>query len=244
MKAASTCVFRFLHDRVQQAAYSLIPEEEKDLTHLRIGRLLWAHIPPEKLEEDIHSVVNQLNMGYKLITDPQERWNAGLLNYSAGKKACSATAYLAAVKYLDTAVYLLAGELHEEDFLETGGGESKNQEKENKDEQQKEVEKDNGGEEDQGREKGREGLLDCRDDEHRKETMAIVLQTATAHYLSIDFDGAKRLCQVCITEWFCPQLANVFFLFSCFCAMQRARLKRRQFIYFRCNSTYKKYVIE
>jgi len=199
VKAASTCVFRFLHDRVQQAAYSLIPEEEKDLTHLRIGRLLWAHIPPEKLEEDIHSVVNQLNMGYKLITDPQERWKAGLLNFSAGKKACSATAYLAAVKYLDTAVYLLAGELNEEDYLERNNKENKEEE------QQKEEEKEKGGEEVQEREKGGEGVLNCWDNEHRKETMAIVLQTATAHYLSIDFDGAKRLCQVRINKRFCPQ---------------------------------------
>jgi len=45
--------YRFLHDRVQEAAYSLIPEELRAGAHLRIGRLLAAHTPPEKLEEGI-----------------------------------------------------------------------------------------------------------------------------------------------------------------------------------------------
>src|SRR2546430_15680932 len=44
-------VYRFVHDRVQEAAYSLIPADLRAASHLRIGRLLAAHTPPEKREE-------------------------------------------------------------------------------------------------------------------------------------------------------------------------------------------------
>src|SRR5262249_56638498 len=55
--------YRFIHDRVQEAAYALIPEEGRAAAHLRIGRLLAAHTPPEKREEAIFELVNQLNRG-------------------------------------------------------------------------------------------------------------------------------------------------------------------------------------
>ena len=63
--------YRFLHDRVQEAAYSLIPQELRNEAHLRIGRLLFARTPREKWEDKIFEIVNQFNR-CPLITSPRE----------------------------------------------------------------------------------------------------------------------------------------------------------------------------
>ena len=68
--------YRFLHDRVQEAAYALVPERERCREHLRIGRLLVAHTPPERRDETIFEIVNQLNRGATLMTSPDEREQA------------------------------------------------------------------------------------------------------------------------------------------------------------------------
>ena len=112
--------YRFIHDRVQEAAYSLIPEESRAETHLRIGRLLVAHTPPEKREEAIFEIVNQLNRGVALITSRDEREQLAELNLIAGKRAKASTAYASALKYLTTGVGLLPDDawerLHELKF--------------------------------------------------------------------------------------------------------------------------------
>jgi PAS domain S-box-containing protein len=92
--------YRFLHDRVQEAAYSLIPHELRAEAHLRIGRLLAANIPPEKLEEGIFEIVNQLNRGSHLIMSDVERVRLAELNFVAGRRAKMSTAYASALKYL------------------------------------------------------------------------------------------------------------------------------------------------
>ena len=92
--------YRFIHDRIQEAAYSLVPESLRAKEHLRIGRLLAAHTPPEKREEAIFEIVNQLNRGAALITSPEEREHLAEFNLTAGKRAKAATAYASALTYL------------------------------------------------------------------------------------------------------------------------------------------------
>ena len=104
----SSISYKFLHDRVQQAAYSLIPESDKKQLHLRIGKLLLKHIPSEKREENIFDIVNQLNIGVESIAHPSEREELIKLNLIAGKKAKAATAYEAAVRYLNVGLQLLS----------------------------------------------------------------------------------------------------------------------------------------
>jgi PAS domain S-box-containing protein len=100
-------VYRFVHDRVQEAAYSLVAAEQRAAAHLRIGRLLAAHTPPEKREEAIFEIVNQLNRGAELITARDEREQLAELNLAAGKRAKASTAYASALTYLVVGAALL-----------------------------------------------------------------------------------------------------------------------------------------
>ncbi|MBD1849460.1 AAA family ATPase [Leptolyngbya sp. ST-U4] len=99
--------FRFLHDRVQQAAYALIDQSFKQATHLQIGRLLWQNTSSETLSEKIFEIVDHLNLGIELVTDPVERDRISQLNLIAGQKAKIAMAYVAAVEYLQAGIELL-----------------------------------------------------------------------------------------------------------------------------------------
>jgi len=100
--------YRFLHDRVQQAAYFLIPESQKQSTHLKIGRLLLRNTPVEEQEEKIFDIVNQLNIAVELIDQELERNQLAQLNLTAGRKAKASTAYAAALRYLAIGLELLA----------------------------------------------------------------------------------------------------------------------------------------
>jgi PAS domain S-box-containing protein len=99
--------YRFLHDRVQEAAYSIIPRELRSAAHLRIGMLLAAHTPAAKREEAIFEIVNQLNRGSHLITSVNDRERVAELNLIAGRRAKTSTAYDSALKYLKAGRSLL-----------------------------------------------------------------------------------------------------------------------------------------
>ncbi|HSF75986.1 MAG TPA: serine/threonine-protein kinase PknK, partial [Microcoleus sp.] len=99
--------YRFLHDRVQQAAYSLIPDSQKKQTHLKIGFLLLNSTPPSEIGENIFDIVNQLNMGVEFITNQEKRNELANFNLIAGKKAKSSAAYEPALKYFNLGLELL-----------------------------------------------------------------------------------------------------------------------------------------
>ncbi len=102
--------YRFIHDRVQEAAYASIPDGQRAEAHLRIGRLMAARTPPEKRDEAIFEIVNQLNRGLSLITSVDEREQLAELNLTAGRRAHASTAYASALRYFITGRDLLAEE--------------------------------------------------------------------------------------------------------------------------------------
>ncbi|WNG27395.1 AAA family ATPase [Cystobacter fuscus] len=102
--------YRFLHDRLQQAAHSLLSEAEREAVHLRIGRLLLESLSPEQLRESLFDVVSQLNAGMALMEDPAERHQLARLNAEAGDKARAAVALPRAISYFSTAFTLIPGD--------------------------------------------------------------------------------------------------------------------------------------
>lgn len=115
-QSTASIPYKFLHDRVQQAAYSLILEAEKKSVHLQIGHLLWKNAQANELDENIFNIVNQLNEGAELITKQLEKDELAKLNLQAGKKSKVSTAYAPALKYVESGLKLLASNSWDEQY--------------------------------------------------------------------------------------------------------------------------------
>jgi predicted ATPase/GAF domain-containing protein/anti-anti-sigma regulatory factor len=99
--------FRFVHDRVQQAAYLLIEEGQRQRVHLSIGRLMRERMGRAERDEGLFDVVEHLNFGAPLINDPDERRELAALNLEVGRKAHGAAAYEAAAGYFKAGMSVL-----------------------------------------------------------------------------------------------------------------------------------------
>lgn len=105
--------YKFAHDRVQEAAYALIPEEARAEAHLRIGRLLVAHTPVAQRQQAIFEIVNQLNRGASLVSLQSERELLAELNLIAGQRAKASTANSSALSYLSAGAEMLGDDCWE-----------------------------------------------------------------------------------------------------------------------------------
>ena len=99
--------YKFLHDRVQQAAYSLILDEQKQSIHLKIGQLLLQVIPKIEREGRVFEIVNQFNIGISLIEAETEKTQVAELNLIAAQKSKKSTAYVDAMRYIQNGISLL-----------------------------------------------------------------------------------------------------------------------------------------
>jgi predicted ATPase len=99
--------YKFLHDRIQQAAYTLIPEEHRAEVHLRIGRVLLASMTADELAEHLFEVVNQFSRGAALLIDRDEKAQVATIDLRAGRKAKASAAFASACVYLAAGMALL-----------------------------------------------------------------------------------------------------------------------------------------
>jgi PAS domain S-box-containing protein len=102
--------YKFLHDRIQQAAYALISQEQRAEVHLRIGRALLAGMPEDQLAENLFDVANQFNRSAARLIDPGEKAQVASIELRAGRKAKASTAYASACVYLAAGMALIGSD--------------------------------------------------------------------------------------------------------------------------------------
>ncbi|WP_224245439.1 trifunctional serine/threonine-protein kinase/ATP-binding protein/sensor histidine kinase [Hyalangium gracile] len=108
--------YEFLHDRVQEAAYSLSSEDARKRLHLRIGRLLLEQTPEAQRDAHIFEIVHQLDLATELIDSPEERERLARLNLVAGLRAKRSSAYKEALRYLQVGTSLLREDCWERQY--------------------------------------------------------------------------------------------------------------------------------
>ena len=101
--------FRFVHDRVQQAAYELLSEEARKAFHLRIGRWLEQNVPAEAFETAVGLIVDELNRAADQLPEA-ETIRLADLNDRAGRRARGTVAYASALGYFQAGLRLLPAE--------------------------------------------------------------------------------------------------------------------------------------
>jgi len=98
---------KFLHDRMLQAAYESLNEQERQQAHLRIGRMLLQHYPEAERSQELFAIIGQLNLGLALINDNGEKYQLAQLNLHAAKQAKHASVWDAALRYAYIGIELL-----------------------------------------------------------------------------------------------------------------------------------------
>ena len=99
--------YKFVHDRIHAAAYSLISDAAKSAVHLSIGQYWLNQTKPDRREDLLFDIVNQLNKGISPSDSPEERSKIAELNLSAGQKAKRSAAYQIALNYLNQGIQIL-----------------------------------------------------------------------------------------------------------------------------------------
>ena len=72
--------YRFLHDSVQQAAYSSMSEDERKKLHLKIGRILLKELSEPELADRVFEVSGHFNQSCQVYENQEERLKDQLNN--------------------------------------------------------------------------------------------------------------------------------------------------------------------
>ncbi len=105
--SAESGSFKFLHDRVQQAAYALIAQKEKQTVHLQIGQALLKQYVPGKRDALLFDIVHHLNLARRAKDKWKDRSQLAELNLEAGRQARAASAFEQALEYFTLGLDLI-----------------------------------------------------------------------------------------------------------------------------------------
>lgn len=108
--------YKFLHDKVQYAAYSQIDEETKKSVHLKIGQLILDNTPPDKIDGRIFDITHHLNIGAECIVNQEDKKKLAHFNLLAGKKAQNSTSYAIAFEYNKKGIQMLDDNVWTDDY--------------------------------------------------------------------------------------------------------------------------------
>jgi PAS domain S-box-containing protein len=100
--------FKFVHDRIQQAVYSMISEDEKYVIHLQLGQLYLKNCSDLNNSEQLFEIVRQLNAGSSIIIDEAKKVKLAELNLKAGIMAKKSSAYSSSYAYFNKGIKLLS----------------------------------------------------------------------------------------------------------------------------------------
>ena len=111
--------YKFAHDRIQQATYSLIPEENKLQVHHKVGKLLLSKLNTEEKELQVFDLVFHLNKSINLLETDEVKKEVASLNLIAGKKAKNSSAYQTSLSFYERIPQLLGDENWDDDYAFT-----------------------------------------------------------------------------------------------------------------------------
>ncbi|MES9969987.1 MAG: AAA family ATPase [Candidatus Thiodiazotropha sp.] len=114
--ANARITYKFQHDRIQQAAYSLIPEESRGVIHYQIGKHILLNSEAEDIDNNLFDIVGHLNQGIELIQDEKEKYELAEMNLKSGIKAKNSTAYHQATEFLIYGIRLLPGDAWDKNY--------------------------------------------------------------------------------------------------------------------------------
>lgn len=99
--------YRFLHDRVRHAAYSLLSENARTAVHLELARFLLSSTPEATIDDNIFDIVNQYMLGIGGVSSREERFRVARLALRSSRKAKASAAFEPALRYSMTGIKLL-----------------------------------------------------------------------------------------------------------------------------------------
>ncbi len=109
--------YKFQHDRIRETSYSFITDDERPVLHNRIGRIIFnSSADGINFRNNLFHIVDQMNLGSKVVKQGSEQEELARLNLEAGEKAMSANAHGAALIYFKSGIDILGNKSWERHY--------------------------------------------------------------------------------------------------------------------------------